>query len=76
MNLGCKYLYLSPLRKPLKSRTALNDAFTLFEIRINIEQNVKGDSRIRNKVIHLSDKMEGVYDVGTFRSGLIFLRKK
>lgn len=62
---------MSPLRKPLILRTVPSSAFTLLEIRTYIEQNVNANSRIYGRVIRKSDKMKGVFDIGTFRSGLI-----
>lgn len=62
---------MSPLRKPLILRTVPSSAFTLLEIRTYTEQNVNTNSRIYGRVIHKSDKMKGVFGIGTFRSGLI-----
>jgi hypothetical protein len=63
---------MSPLRKPLILRTVSSSAFTLLEIRTYIEQNVNANSRIYGRVIRKSDKMKGVFGIGTFRSGLIY----
>ena len=63
--------FMSPLRKPLILRTVSSSAFTLLEIRTYIEQNVNANSRINGRVIRKSDKMKGVFGIGTFRSGLI-----
>jgi hypothetical protein len=52
-------------------RTVPSSAFTLLEIRTYIEQNVNANSRIYGRAIRKSDKMKGVFDIGTFRSGLI-----
>ena len=64
-------IFMSPLRKPLILRTVPSSAFTLLEIRTYIEQNVNANSRIYGRVIRKSDKMKGVFGIGTFRSGLI-----
>ena len=63
---------MSPLRKPLILRTVPSSAFTLLEIRTYIEQNVNANSRIYGRVIRKSDKMKGVFGIGTFRSGFIY----
>ena len=68
----CWIVFMSPLRNPLISRTLSTDAFALPEIYTYIEQNVNVDSRILGKVVRKSYKMKGVFDVGTFRSGLIY----
>ena len=67
-----KGIFMSPLRKPLILRTVSSSAFTLLEIRTYIEQNVNANSRIYGRVIRKSDKMKGVFGIGTFRSGLIY----
>jgi hypothetical protein len=64
---------MSPLRKPLILRTVSSSAFTLLEIRTYIEQNVNANSRIYGRAIRKSDKMKGVFGIGTFRSGLIHI---